>query len=271
MPRREIYFDTQIFRDAADGVISDADWKRTTDHVARKFRHRISPVTLYELLSDIAAAQDSDFERMRDRIKRLFVAKKNRFLRLPRYFVTEHVFGDTRAIQGMEPDDFDVWSRVVLAAADKNTLLTGVSMKEDPRMKYRLDLQDIDTHLKEGEAEHGRASSKQDSTGGNTAQPETTEQRADSLLKLLWREPSDGDRHKLTSALSAAVAAQTSLASGQDAHQSWMRLLQLFYLADPELILVTSDAELLTALKNSPQADRVWDYDKVKRAAEVSE
>ncbi len=167
MTRPELYFDTQVIRDAADGVIAEAEWKRTTEHVGRKFRHRISPVTLYELLSDIAAADESEFERHRERMRRLFVAKKNKYLRLPRHFAAERLFADTRTMQNMEPDDFDVWGRVVLAAADKNTLMTGVSMKEDPRMRYRLDLADIDKHLKDGEAANHEAkkSSSQDPAG----------------------------------------------------------------------------------------------------------
>jgi hypothetical protein len=249
MVRPEIYFDTHVIRDAADGVIAESDWKRTTEHVARKFRHRISPVTLYELLTDIASGDESEFERRRERIRRLFLAKKNRFLRLPRYFAAEHLFGDTRAIANMEPDDFDVWSRVVLAAADKNTLLTGVSMKDDPRMRYRLDLGDIEKHLNEGRPEK--------SDGGS----ESGSASPDSILRLLWQEPDDARREKVAMGLSAALA----LEPATNKSGTWMRMLQLFYLCDPEIIFVTSDAGILAAAKNSTQAERVWDYDTLKR------
>ncbi len=254
MIRPELYFDTQVIRDAADGVIAGADWKRTSEHVSRKFRHRISPVTLYELMSDIAAADESAFESRRERVRRLFMAKKNKYLRLPRHFAAERLFGDTRVMHGMEPDDFDVWGRVVLAAADKNTLLTGVSMKEDPRMRYRMDLEDIDKHLKEGEAEYRQAAGEK--------QPGQQDALVDSVLRLLWREPDAGGREKVKQGLSAALAL--------DQNSAWTRVLQLFYLCDPELILVSNDEKVLDAAKNSSQAERIWGYDRLKREAGVS-
>lgn len=250
MVRPELYFDTQVIRDAADGVIAESDWKRTSEHVARKFRHRVSPVTLYELLTEIAAADESEFERYRERVRRLLLAKKNRFLRLPRYFAAEHLFGDTRGIANMEPDDFDVWSRVVLAAADKNTLLTGVSMKDDPRMRYRLDLGDIEKHLNEGRPDNPAATESENSSAS-----------ADSILRLLWQEPGAAGREKVASGLSAAL----TLAPVSNNSGTWMRMLQLFYLCDSEIVFVTSDASVLAAAKNSAQPERIWDYDTLKR------
>lgn len=259
MVRPELYFDTQVIRDAADGVIDESDWKRTAEHVGRRFRHRISPVTLYELLSDIAAADESDFERHRGCVRHLFVAKKNKYLRLPRHFAAEHLFGDTRSMPNMEPDDFDVWGRVVLAAADRNTLMTGVSMKEDTRMRYRLDLQDIDRHLKEGEAEYRQA--VQNSSEGDE------HALVDSMLRLLWREPGTAGREKIATGLSAALALnRTSV----DSSAPWLRVLQLFYLCAPELILVTSGQHVLSTARSGTQSERIWSYDRLKREAGVA-
>lgn len=257
MTRPEIYFDTQVIRNAADGVIAQADWKRTSEHVARKFRHRVSPVTLYELMSDIAAADESAFESRRERVRLLFMAKKNKFLRLPRHFAAERLFGDTRPMHNMEPDDFDVWGRVVLAAADRNTLLTGVSMKEDPRMRYRMDLEDIDKHLKEGEAEY-----RQVENGAGEARPNDNDALTDHMLRLLWRDPDDNGREKVKTNLSAALVLDRDSAP-------WTRVLQLFYLCDPELILVSNDENMLAAAKNSAQGERIWGYDRLKREAGI--
>ncbi len=88
------------------------------------------------------------------------------------------------------------------------------------------------------------------------------------MQRLLWRDPDAAGREKIAEGLNAALEFGTAV--NDERPKAWLRTLQLFYLCDPEIILVTSEEGVLASAENSAQAERIWSYDRLKRESGVA-
>jgi hypothetical protein len=231
--------------------------------ISRRFKVVVSPHTFIELLDALTKSSSSHFEDHKARLRIMAGGGKPVFLPFPGAFALKRVLGLESPATTLGPVHFHKWFRIMLRADSLDDLIAGaVKDPLNPSKTYRMDSAEITRQLEEGKAEHKHwLKSVQDGrnpipTGpqwaGNLARDLRWELTADEAVRLHQSLDAAYEYHKEL----RRVANQKSY--NPDKHAGdWIDYHQLFYLCDPEIILVTGDKTLLNRVSKSSQKDRI--------------
>lgn len=274
MPRKKIFFDTQIYVYGYTGAISESEWDSISRYAHRHFNLRLSPLTLYELLNGFATADESRFREMQGPIKLLVSAKKRRFLRLPGQFLLVDILGEQPSKLDFEPKQIDLIAQAVSWAESKSALERGLARipgEDFEARSFGLRLAEIEGGILAGKKGHIDSLEQLRSGELHRSTPDIF---VEGILARLGRSAQPVSSSRLVGAVEAAYKYSESLwsfAEGKkynlEKHASdWIDVQQLYYLADDETYFVTNDPDFRVRTKGAKQRNRIWTLEVLKKA-----
>ena len=233
-------------------------------HVSSGCRYAVSLNTLYELSVGLAGSTDEYFEQHQNRFTYLFQPGAV-FLPIVGDYLRLKVFGFPIRMRHFSADKIEHWVRVMLAADSRQDVMYGEVTLSRPGCRgreYGVDFELLKSQMAEGKAAHA---SRLDKLRRGELIRATPEQWADSVLRVIDVEATDGRKTKVVEHLDAAFQYEVSLWNlaknnlyDFSRHDSdWIDSQQLFYLCDPSLVLVTEDGNLKARVVGSSQENRV--------------
>lgn len=276
--RPKFVFDTQVISYLADGTIPRAEWNAVRKFMSRRARYAISSITLYELLAGIEGGDEAHFRENQRRIEILCEPEKRKFLPLPGDFVRSAVFGLALRNQAFQPHKLKLWIDVVLSAQTKDELARGrvtLSRSGHAGRSYGSSLFRFAEQIRKGK----RADSDRlERLRQGLLRPSTPDTWSHALLGRIDIPIDPANVTTLQSALDAAwryELARYELAKNQcydfAKHDSdWLDGQLLYYLADPLIHFVTSDAKIKHRTQGSSQADRILGFGALKEMAQAA-
>lgn len=242
------------------------DIEQITKRINREFRVVVSPETFLELLDAVKGGDGTHFETDKQRLQLMRGTRKPEFLAFPGTFALEKVLGLKSKVSKFGPADFNQWLRVVLHAKSRDQLFGGnVRLPSDRRRKtWGFDPAKIREQQAEGKAHHRALMEKVRDKNGILPPPNIW---AASIAEALGQRLNQQQADLLACGLDAAYQYDAELcvivASGKynfDKHEGdWIDNQQLFYLCDPDTLLLTDDRTLRDRIRRSKQKDRVLD------------
>jgi hypothetical protein len=275
MLRTKLMFDTQIISNVNSGSIPADEWRAVLAYMSKKCRYVISVNTFYELLSSIANGDQAHFLTNQNRIRLLYAPAQREFLPLVGDFVRSTVFALPIRKRAFEPSKLKLWADVVLAAKRKSDLKDGKVVLRGlghARRRYGFDLPLLLKQIAVGKKSHAQRLEKL--RLGELA-PSTSATWSRAVLNLIGGVAADANAAKVLSALDAAYCYDVSLYEMAANHNydfgrhdtDWIDSQQLYYLSDPSLCIVTSDANLVFRTRTSNQRDRILTFNQLKARA----
>lgn len=260
---RRALIDSSVCVNVARGNLKPDDWRALRDTIQRKFAYFVSPLTLIELVTGLGRGDEGYYQKNLEALKAL-LEPGSRFLQFPNRFVLDRVFGIVKEHPGFEPADFNSWATLLLNAASKKQLADGdVDFMELSRdHTFGFDFSKIIKPLEEGIANHiaiyeGIRSRKEPCP--------TQQQWADAFLVASGLPLTDANRQAALQRIDAAITlsahlcglARTTDYKFEKHKGDWIDGQHLYYLADPELHIITMDKPLKDRIISSPQARTV--------------
>jgi hypothetical protein len=250
-------------------ALTDRDWRLLRDAIRRKFAYFVSPLTLIELVTGLGKGDDGYYQKNLEALK-VLLEPGDRFLQFPNRFVLDRVFGIVKEHTGFEPSDFNSWATLLLNAASKKQLADGdvdlLELSKDHT--FGFDFNKIIKPQEEGIAKHveiyeGIRSRKE-------ACP-TRQQWADAFLVGSGLPLTDSNRRTALERIDAVITlsahlcelARTTDYKFEKHRGDWIDGQHLYYLADPDVHIITMDKPLKDRIKSSPQARRVLTPEEV--------
>jgi len=272
--RPKIILDTQIVSYVCEGTVCPADWNAVLRYISKKCRYAISANTLYELLAGIGDGDATHFRAGQRRIRLLYQPARREFLPTVGDFVRSKVFGLSARKPDFQPDRLRLWADVVLAAASKSSLRSGVVLRKAGRSRqtYGFDLQLLLKQIEDGKENH---SQRLEGLRQGKLRASTPDSWSKAVLSLIGVPVTDADTRKLLIALDAAHRYDTSLYEMAKNHQydfsrhdtDWIDSQQLYYLADSSARIVTCDKNIRYRTRNSTQSSRILSFDELTALA----
>jgi hypothetical protein len=271
--RQKIFFDTSICIAAGKGDIPAAEWQSTWRFVTRNFDYAVSPMTLSEILVGIGQGAEKHFEANRAPLRVLCPPYKTDFLRMPLHFALENVLRDHRGVDGLEPKDFRLQARVTLQARTKSLLMSGgVVLPEVTTHSHGMNLDLIVSFMQAGRRDGVDSLTKLRAGQLQRSDPVAW---AQNLVGKLGKTITPEEGARLSSRLDAAYRFEDALMDFAEQgsynfskHGSdWIDAQQLFYLCDPVVHFLTLDGGLKRRVSDSPQRDRIIEYEDLSRRA----
>jgi hypothetical protein len=260
---RRAILDSSVCVDVARGKISSEDWEKLREFLTHKCAYFVSPLTFIELIVGLGKGQDGYYHKNLEALNVLF-GPGDRFLPFPGGFVLDRVFGTPKPNPGFEPSDFKNWAGVLLNAANKKQLSDGdvdlAELSRDATFGFNFDL--IIQPLENGIAEHVRI---YEGIRDRKENCPALEQWADASLAANELGLTAGNRKIILEKIDAALVLSAQLCNLArttdykfDKHKGdWVDGQHLYYLADPQLYIITMDNPLKERIKASSQAGRV--------------
>lgn len=267
--RPRLFLDTDICIKVANGSIDPGEWRRVQRRIGSSYRYCISLITLKELFSKLARGSEAYFERNKGPLRVLDAPTKKTFLPYPTVFALRTVLRKATARidnSGLAEEEWErTVLRAVLDAPSKHLLKTGIPVRNRKRRMQTFDLDHFDAHENQPQNEHAQL--LQGIRDGTVGLPERKESAA-WILRYHGFEPNPDDCEKLASRSDAAFSFSLALSNmakdkGYDfsAHASdWGDTLQLYYLCDESMHLLTCDADFRNRTKGSSQSVRILIY-----------
>ena len=272
--RAKIVFDTQILDYVYRGSICPEDWNAVVKYISKNCRYAISANTLYELLAGIAKGDVNHFSENQSRIRLLCQPARREFLPTVGNFLRSKVFGLPPRKPDFQPKRLGLWTEVVLAAAGKSNLQSGVALHKAGHSSktYGFDLQLLLNQIEEGKQSH---SERLEGLRHGELLPSTDDSWSRSILNFIDLPVTDANARKILAALNAAHLYEISLYEMAKNHQydfrkhdsDWIDAQQLYYLADPSVWFITCDANIRFRTIDSTQRDRILSFDELKAVA----
>ena len=257
-----VIMDSSVCISAVRGKITPKEWGNVCTHLTRKCTYFVSPLTFIELIVGVGRGDDGYYHNNLEAISAL-LKPGNRFLKFPGHFVLDRVFGISREKADFEPRDFSQWASILLNAASKQQVCDGeVDLAELSRsLTFGFDFEKVLRSQLEGQTSHVRAYENM----RVSRKRRTSEDWINSFLRTFNVELTDDNRMKLRNAIDGTLTFSSSLCdlalnsnySFEKHKNDWVDGQQLYYLADPELYVVTLDGPLKEKIKSSSQAERV--------------
>jgi len=268
--RNKVIYDTQIVSNAAAGRVPKGDWETVSKFISAKCRYCVSLNTLYELLAGLAGGDDAHFEENRYRLRLLCPPFRKVFLPLVGDFVRQCVFKKPLRRDDFSPQKIQGWMDIILSAKNKNELTAGLVEVNRPSRNAKtwgIDLDLILRQLKSGKEQHAQVL---ESLRRGVVRRSTPETWAGGVLRTAGISITPENAKKVLTVLDAVYRYDTflwDLAEKQkydfSQHDSdWLDSQQLYYLADPNVILVTSDRNLKHRTNASTQQNRIVTFDE---------
>lgn len=270
--RRKIVFDTQIISNVASGRIPKSRWSEICGRLKQTCRHAISFNTLAELLDGIAGGDTTHFEENLERIRALYVSRNSEFFPLVGDFVRRQLFGLPFRRDDFAPEKLRRWVEVVRKANNKTELDSGlVDLRRSghSNRNYGFDFALLKRQMNEGRDLHSKA--LEELRQGQLLRSGRTRWAA-SVLRLMEVAADPVNQSKLLDSLDAAWnydeflynLAQKQVYDFAKHDSDWIDFQQLFYLADPHVVLITMDTNIKFRTKASIQSDRILSLDELQ-------
>jgi hypothetical protein len=229
------------------------------------------------LIVGLASGDDAHFSENVARIRLLCSAPRAVFLPLVGDFVRTKVFHAAPRRADYSPQQIKFWPRIIMKAKDRTELTQGtVSFKEPGRsgIDFGFNLDKVVQQVQTGKDAHAQA--LQGLRSKTTLRP-TRQQWAVGVLHDLQIQITTLNVASLCSALDAAYEydnylynlAQKNSYDFSKHDSDWLDSQQLYYLADPNVFLVTFDSKLKQRIAGSSQADRILNFEELKVLARV--
>jgi hypothetical protein len=260
---RRAILDSSVCVDVARGKIAKENWDRLREFLTRKCAYFVSPLTFIELIVGLGKGHDDYYHKNLEALNVLF-GPGDRFLPFPGRFVLDRAFGNPKPHPGFEPSDFKNWATVLLTAANKKQLADAdvdlLELSKDATFGFNFDL--IIKPQQNGIDEHTRI---YEGIRDREEDCPSSEQWADGFLVANGLELTTENRRLAMGKIDAALVlaahlcklARTTEYKFENHKGDWVDSQHLYYLADPELYIVTMDNPLKERIKTSAQAGRV--------------
>jgi hypothetical protein len=243
---------------------SSGEVNRFQKRIASEFRLMASPETFIELLVPIKYGQNEDhFKKDQRRIRLMAGGGAPRFLRFPGAFALHSVLGLASPVTKFNPNHFNKWFNIVVAARSRSQLLNvRVRRSTDTRL-LGLNPDIIIAQHQEGKTSHEEWLRTIMSRPHKFPPPEMW---VKMMAKELGHDLTDGQVQKLAEGLDAAYKYQkynfTTASNTPDykatKHEGdWTDNQQLYYLSDPTMFLLTDDSGIRNKCNQSEQANRI--------------
>jgi hypothetical protein len=247
-----------------------ADIEKIQDRINRNFRVVVSSQTFLELLDGIKGGDGRHFEADKAKLRLMAGNGKPNFLRFPGVFALSKAIGivarENPSVSHLGPTHFANWLRVVLRAKTRQALVSdGVRLPDDrKRGLWTFDPTTITRQQQEGKSQHLKLMEKVRDHISILPPPDVW---AAGIARTLGQKIDQQEATILADRLDAAYhydrALCTTVTSGSYNFQKhdgdWMDWQQLFYLSDPDIVLLTDDGHLRGRVGNSKQKNRVLD------------
>jgi len=270
----KVFFDTQIYINAANGQIRESDWDDASLYIRRVGEYWTSPLTVGEILLSIARGEPDYFEAGKARLRRVYSAG-SKYFDFARYFVAKTLGLPDKRPARLE-DDLGFVIQICLLAESKDELLEeGVPIPYlTRRVRIRLGrfLDEIDriqqNYVQRFTLLKGRGKINL-----------TPEEWARPILTLYGIEGDRSAREAFLVALNAAYEFEMALFNlarntNYDLQKNVSDLVdaqQLCYLADPTVVFVTDDSDHKKRLRGSAQSGRILSFRQLLRRAHSQE
>jgi hypothetical protein len=260
---RRAILDSSVCVDVARGKTPKDDWGKLREFLTHKCAYFVSPLTFIELIVGLGKGQDGYYHKNLEALN-VLLGPGDRFLPFPGRFVLDRAFGRPKPHPGFEPSDFKQWATVLLNAANKKQLADGdvdlLELSKEATFGFDFDL--IIKPQENGIAEHTRI---YEGIRDRKEDCPSSEQWADGFLAANELELTPENRRIALGKIDAALAlaaqlcklARTTDYKFENHNGDWVHSQHLYYLADPQLYIVTMDNPLRERIKTSSQAGRV--------------
>lgn len=220
------------------------------------------PLLLIELLSRLAKPEPQFFTK--DLKSFLFLSNDgtSSFLDFPGAFVLKEILGTSSPVARFNKADFRDWCRCVLLADSRDALSNAdVVMGSYDPFSYGLDFLKIIEQQEKGRIEWNRLMSAKRKAKYFATAPEY----AVRFLANQGILPKPGDVEAVSEALDAALAYQRYLINTEESYDfgaekhrgDWVDFQLLYYLADPNMHIVTNDTKVKSRCGSSKQSGRI--------------
>lgn len=266
MPKPKLMLDTNVATKLSS-TASGFDVDRLTAKIRSEYRVVVSPETLLELMQGVIGARDNEHLKKDQRRFRVMCGKATTtdFMRFPVDFSLRTVLSIQSPKSRFDPAELKLWTKVILSANNIYELLnTHVKIRNRGSKRFGLDPTLIKAHQSDGRTEY-RGWLDIAKTGDKpfpSRQDWACEITLDNVAVQLTSEQSNS----LGQRWSAAYEYQRTIFDKARSNASyntakhdgdWIDNQQLFYLCDPNLFLLTDDAQIKKQSVNSEQCDRV--------------
>jgi hypothetical protein len=232
--------------------------------IRQEFRVVVSPQTLIEILKSVKDARTEEhFQTRRQELEVMVNGGEAEFLRFPGSFAVFTVFGFQTPVEEPGPVDFEQWHRIAQHAKSCSELKNcQVQIPHDP-MRYGINLPFIEAEEKAGVERHREHLTAMASKAFRFPPPSVWAQQIaahqqfpvteEHCERLADRLSAAYEYHKST--FSAVIGDPAYNLTKHDSDR--MDYLQLFYLCDPALHILTEDAGIRNVCGASGQSSRI--------------
>ena len=219
------------------------------------------PLVLVELLSRLVNPEPQYFFTDLKSLRFLSNDGEARFLAFPAKFALKQVLQVDSPISPFDPADFQQWCAIVTASPSREALADGEVEMGSRLLTYGMDFAKIKTQHEAGRKafEEKMAHLRQERVRPTPLQIATGILRGQNVIP----QPTDSDR--LACALDAAYQYKMFLLNtdasydfGAEKHRGdWIDSQLLYYLADPDMHILTNDVRLRRRCESSHQSNRI--------------
>lgn len=271
--RQKFVFDVHIPDYVQSGKIDQAQWRSVLRFLSSRARYAVSSISLYELIAGIEGGDDAHFLKNRDRLKILCEPAGREFLPLAADFVRRVVFKRPIRAQAFESGKLKRWVKVILNARSKGDLRAGNVLVDG--QSYGSDIAPLVAHIREGKR---RDVERFEKLQRGQLKASTPESWARQVLLRMDIPASVENLAALQSTIDAAWhyelfrygMAKDPRCNFAKKASDWLDSQLLYYLADPQLHLVTFDARLRSRVRDSQQSNRVVLFEDLMATAKGS-
>jgi hypothetical protein len=237
--------------------------------IETKYAYCISPLTMLELFRRLTTCDESHFHENRESLRAMYgPSSKRRFLRFPGHFLLVNILGESKKNHLFEPEDFSLWVRATLRAANLTELQEGKVDLGDKSCTFGMNLEKIEKQHLTGIDEHVKLLT--DFRDGKFIAPPDSNKWAHGILESLHDDASAQKCMRASNSLDAAYRydrALLNMAKNKNYDFSkkssdWIDFQQLFYLADPSVLFVTEDKHFKNRTSGTVQANQIVSFDK---------
>jgi hypothetical protein len=228
-------------------------------------KYAIAPLVLIELLSGLAKPEPKYFQSDLRRFKFLAGEGKSEFLSFPRDFVLQTVLNVRSTVAAFRPSDFQQWLEVTCQAQNRGDLVNAnVELYGSALFSFGLNPDIVVRQHADGKRAFIDAMER---IRSRRTPISSRNVRSAMFLRRQNILPRPPDVVAITAALDAAhtfyevmaeLAMKTDYDFGAAEHSGdWVDYQLLYYLADPEMHIITGDRNLQTRVASSSHASRI--------------
>lgn len=265
MPKPKLMLDTNVATKLSS-TASGFDVDRLNAKIRSSYRVVVSPETLLELIGGVIGAKDNEHLKKDQRRFRVMCGRATTtdFMRFPVDFSLRTVLDMKSSRQPMDPALLQFSTKVILSAKSLDELVSGgVKVRNRGSKRFVLDPTLIKAHQSGGRTEYRRW--LEIAKTGDKPFPSRQDWACDIALDNgvpLTAEQSNSLGQRLSAAYEYQKTifskARINLSYNADKHYGdWIDNQQLFYLCDPNLFLLTDDAQIKKQCFNCDQCERV--------------